>query len=81
MPTSYNIIVSQGQTLFDIAMEYLGNAAHAMELAVENNIELTGELNTGDVIVIPAKELTSAEEKVIQYFAKKKIKPAGALPV
>lgn len=80
MPTSYKIIVTQGQTLFDIAMQYLGSAEHVVKVAMINNIEVTANLNTGDELDIPVIELTSSEEKVIQNFVNKTTKPAGANP-
>lgn len=74
------VIVENNQTLIDIAMQYMGNAEHAMKIALENDLEVTAELSTGDVLIIPDYELSSREEGVIKYLQTKNIKPAGQLP-
>lgn len=74
------VIAENNQTLIDIAIQYMGSAEHAMKIALENDIEVTATISTGDALVIPDYELSSAEERVVKYLQNKNIKPAGQLP-
>ena len=74
------IIVQNNQTLFDIAMQYMGNASYVAAIAVHNDISVTEDLNTGDELELPTIELSSSEEKITKQFTKSGINPAGLLP-
>lgn len=50
MPT---ITVREGQTLADIAVQYLGDAARINEIADLNGILMTDELSIGQQLYIP----------------------------
>lgn len=64
-----------GQSLFDIAIQCLGSASAAFELAVMNGVSLT---EVPDVLeVFPAV----ADANIASYFAKKNIQPATAAGV
>lgn len=75
------VTIQNNQTLFDIAMQYMGDASFAFTIALVNEIELTYDLVAGDVITIPdAEVLSSAQEKVVKYYLDNDIVPAGDLP-
>lgn len=74
------ITVKNQQTLFDIAMQYMGDASYAMDIAVHNDIVLTDAPAPGTELDLPDVELSSAEIKVAKNFITKKIDPAGELP-
>lgn len=74
------IIVQNNQTLFDIAMQYMGNASYVAAIAIKNNISVTADLVSGSTLVIPEHELTPSEEKVVKQFSKSGVAPAGLLP-
>lgn len=74
------INVQNNQTLFDLAMQYLGDVQYAANIAVANDISITQNLNAGDVIIIPGIDLKSTEEKIVNQFKKSGINPAGLLP-
>jgi hypothetical protein len=47
-----------GQTVLDIAVQELGDASRAMELAILNGISLTDELSADQVLVVPVQQRT-----------------------
>jgi hypothetical protein len=56
-----------GQTVLDIAVQELGDASRAMELAILNGISLTDELSADQVLVVPV----AAKDKrsTVQLFS------------
>ncbi|MBK6819833.1 MAG: hypothetical protein IPG85_09725 [Bacteroidetes bacterium] len=75
------VIVEKNQTIYDIAIQYMGSAQHAMAIALNNDIEVTSILSVGDELRLPVNiEILSNEEKVVKIYLKKNIKPAGFLP-
>jgi len=71
------IIVKHGQTLIDIAIQYLGDASRYVEIIEINNLTITEDIHAGDELIIP----TVANEKtaIVSLFDKKNIKPASAI--
>lgn len=66
------------QTLIDIAMQELGSAERAMELAIINNISLTEELTAGTYILVPSEVITDDTAKeIIKKFTVPGLKPAS----
>jgi hypothetical protein len=66
-----NIIVHQGQSLFDIAVQESGSVLAAFDLALKNGKSITDELNVG-------AELTPCETEYLgnsikEYFLNTKI--------
>lgn len=47
------IVVIQGQTLIDIAMQELGDASRLRELALLNNLNITSEITPGQTLLVP----------------------------
>ena len=66
-----------GQTLFDIAIQELGSAEAAFELAVLNGLNPTDDLIPGQELVLPGV----VNSDVQQYFQNKNIHPATLLTV
>ncbi len=70
-----SIIVKQGQTLFDIALQYCGSADAAFEIARINNRNITDDPAPGDVLKLPHVR----DKRVVKYFADYKLIPASAI--
>jgi len=64
--------VLQGQTLIDIAIQELGSAEGAFELAVLNGLSVTDDLDPGRELQLPAV----VNRSIAEYYANKGIKPA-----
>jgi len=69
--------VLPGQTLFDIAIQELGSAEGAFELAVLNGLNITDDLVPGQELILP----DMVDSDVQQYFQNKNIIPATFLTV
>lgn len=67
-----SINVEQGQTLYDIAIQYCGDQSAAIAIALLNNIDLTATLATGTALQIPAV----VNRRVASYYANNNIIPA-----
>ena len=67
--------VKQGQTLFDIALQYCGGADAAFGIARLNNRNLTDELAPGEVLQMPDVR----NKRVVKYYADYKLIPASAV--
>ena len=65
-------VLSQ-QSIFDIAIQSLGTAEAAFELALENDIALTKILTTGEPLVLSQ---ASGSKQVAEYYKTKQLKPA-----
>lgn len=46
------ILVESGQTLMDLAIQYYGNASAVVELAADNGLAITDELEPGETLNI-----------------------------
>lgn len=71
------IKISEGQTLIDIAIQYLGDASLIFELAEINNIEITENLIPGTSLLIIKPNIDKT--KMIAQFKANKTIPASAL--
>lgn len=67
--------VLQGQSLFDIAIQKIGSAEGAFDLAVLNGLSLTDELASGSELSLPA----ATNSSVVAYYMNREIQPATAL--
>lgn len=76
MPT---IQTNEGQTLKDIAVQYLGNAERVSEIALLNNINITDDLEIGTSLLIP--EVDIEKTSIINHFQKNNIVPASSIDV
>ena len=63
------------QTLLDIAVQHTGNAANAVEIAAENGLSLTGDVEPGTEIALP----TDPDKAVVNYYSVNGYQPATAL--
>ncbi|WP_299460791.1 hypothetical protein [uncultured Microscilla sp.] len=68
-----NIKVQDRQTLLDVAVQYLGDATGAIELAVLNNLALTEALSPGQVIQVDTDYIINP--KVVNYLKDKDVTP------
>jgi hypothetical protein len=72
-----SVIVHQGQTLFDIAVQESGNVAAVFDWALKNNKSITEELVTGEILENPESFYT--EIAVTNYFKTTNNKPSTGL--
>lgn len=71
---AFVVTVKQGQSIFDIAVQYCGEAHAAFELAKINNITVTTSLVAGTTLLLPK----SLNEGLTKYFKDGKHVPATA---
>ena len=70
------ITAQNNQSLFDIALMVSGSAETAYDIALENDISITGDLPEGQVLKFTG---TPVNKKVVDYYAINEIKPATGL--
>lgn len=66
------IKAAHGQNLIDIAMQHMGNAVYAWDIAIANNISISDDINTGDELLLPEIEITGIEHKQVLFFKENK---------
>jgi len=67
--------VLQGQSLFDIAIQELGSAEAAFDLAVLNGVSITDDVSTGDELSLPAV----VDKAIASYYANRGFVPVTAI--
>lgn len=70
------ITVLEGQSLFDISLQYTGNVYNIVAIAVANNRSITSTLAIGEKLILPEGLIYS--DKTLQYFKDRNIIPATA---
>ncbi len=71
-----DVITYEGQTLFDLALQYMGDASKALDIALDNGISLSDDLEPGATLTLPD---TQGNRAMTQYYTVNKIMPATAL--
>jgi hypothetical protein len=71
------ITVLSGQSLFDIAIQYTGDVANAFAIALLNQISVTDNLSTQNLVLIPDSLITATRE--IKYLKSVGVIPATAI--
>ncbi len=69
------MIVLEGQSLLDIAIQCCGSAEAAYDIAVLNGLSIADDLVAGRELSIPA----AVKSSVVSYYTQKGIRPATAL--
>lgn len=69
------IIVSDGQTLLDIAVQHCGDATMAFKIAKENGLSFSDDLITGNSVVVA--DVAVDKRKLVDDFSKQLIVPAS----
>ncbi len=69
------IEVHDRQSIFDLSIETMGSPEAAFILAADNNLSLTDDLFTGQVLELNAID----NRKIKTYFKDRKLKPATAI--
>ena len=79
------IKVLNSQSLFDLAIQYAGAPEAAFDIAIENELSLTGELTTGQILAHEsakggkhesAKGGKHESANVAEYYANRRLFPA-----
>lgn len=63
------------QTITDIAVQELGDAERAIEIAALNGLSLTTALQAGQILTVPDFDITKAD--TVQLFTNKALAPAS----
>ncbi len=71
MSDTDQVKIVEGQSLFDIAIQRLGSAEAALEVAILNGLSLTDELTTGETLQLPGV----INKAMAGYFKGKNIIP------
>lgn len=58
--------VLDGETVCDVAVKQLGDAARAIELAALNGISVTGDLTAGSILQLPV--VADDKEKLVRIL-------------
>lgn len=69
------MIVLEGQSLIDVAIQCCGSAEAAYEIAVLNGLSITDDLAAGRELNIP----TAVNATIVSYYTQKGIKPATGI--
>lgn len=69
-------VTIDNQTIFDIALQYCGNADGALETAIMNELSLTDQLQPGQVLTLPD---LPGNRAMAQYYSVNAIQPATGL--
>ncbi|MBR4137848.1 MAG: hypothetical protein IKU05_05495 [Bacteroidales bacterium] len=64
--------VLNGQTLFDIALQFCGRVEAAFDIAAMNDIAVTSYMQAGAVVALP----DIADKRIVAYYTNNGIKPA-----
>jgi hypothetical protein len=64
------------QSLFDIAIQTLGSAEAAFDLALANNISITDDLEAGQILTVPQAANDYVKKQTVEYYKINDIKPA-----
>lgn len=70
------VIIQNGQTLSDIAIQQYGSLEAIILLAMTNNINPTADLKAGDVLECPEQVY---DRDMQSYCARNKVSPATAI--
>lgn len=65
-----------GQSLLDIAIQDTGNVETVFDIALANNLSITGDLQINQELIIPE---TKVEQQVVSYYQRRGIHPATNL--
>lgn len=68
----------KGQSLLDIAMQYIGSAQGAVEIAILNNLSLTHDIASEQTLQIDLESIFYDKQHV-EYFKRNALNPATAL--
>jgi hypothetical protein len=66
--------VLKNQSLFDLSIQSYGSIEAVIDMALENDLSVTDELETGAEINTP--ELSITRMAIVRYYERNKIKPA-----
>ena len=72
-----SVKVLSGQSLFDIAIQYTGDAINTYAIAKANGKSITDDLSVSEIITIPNGITTATRE--LKYLTNLDIKPATAI--
>ncbi len=73
------VTVLDRQTLKDLAIQVLGSADAAFDLAKVNNLNVTDDLVIGSELIIPTSLFENTDVK--NYYLKQNLTPVTAIPL
>ncbi len=74
------IKIYDGQTLLDICIQETGDVSRLKEIADMNNIDITADLEAGQVLLVPT-DVATEKKRIVNYFRNPEKKPStGVLP-
>lgn len=71
--------VEYGQTLVDIAIQELGDASRAFELAVLNNVNVSDDITPGSLVKVP--DVSIDKTSIAKVFNNPALKPASGIAI
>lgn len=71
-------VVLESQSLFDIAIQSLGDISGMFDLAELGGVSITDELTTGQALEMPQQ---AADKQIRDYYTSRRIVPATAITI
>ena len=68
------VVVLNGQSLFDIALQEFGTVEAVFDIALLNELSVTDSLDAGTELSLPSS--TDTDELILKHYKKNNIKPA-----
>lgn len=72
------ITILHNQSLLDLAIQHTGSVENAFELAVENGLSLTDDLEAGESIKLTTHGIRQNKD-ILGYYQAKKLQPATGI--
>jgi hypothetical protein len=69
-----SIVVLQGQSIWDVAVQHTGYALDAFGIAAANGLSTTGDISAGQVLLVPDGD--GYWDDAAEYFAASATKPS-----
>ncbi|KOY85030.1 hypothetical protein AD998_01710 [bacterium 336/3] len=73
-----NYIVKYGQSLLDVALGEYGDASAIVQLAKDNNLSITSDLEVGQVLLVDENKII--KQNIVSFFSKNGINLATDIP-
>lgn len=70
------ITVLHNQSLLDLALQHTGTIESVFELAKDNALNITDDVQAGKTLVLPAETFTNKD--ILGYYTAKNLQPATA---
>lgn len=71
------VTVLHNQSLLDVCLQHTGSIEGVFELAMNNNLSITDDIQVGKILNLP--EGITTDKDILNYYKAKNIQPATAI--